>query len=167
MDTTMNEADKRLLQQMIRKNDTKDNTNKIRELKHSSKIRSCVSIIQNTRRRCGRNATFQELDKECSTSCSFLFINYPIIYNKILKDEIDIKVLYTFLDILEKIERGERDQHEASYEIGMLLRSMYVDKRLTKENKRQDKTNTSRNNKPANDRKKLSYKEFLEIQNKK
>jgi len=60
----------------------------------------------------------------------FLFKNYTIIYNKLLKNDLDIKILYQFLDVLESVENGENDQHEASYTIGMLLKKIYVDKKL-------------------------------------
>ena len=60
----------------------------------------------------------------------FLFKNYTLIYNKLLKNDLDIKILYTFLDVLETIENGTRDQHEASYEIGLLLKKIYIDKKI-------------------------------------
>ena len=68
-----------------------------------------------------------------------------------IKNEINMKIMYRFLDVLSTIENGEKDQHEASYEIGMLLKQLYIDKKidLSKEKTRQDK-----NIKP----KKLSYK---------
>ena len=68
---------------------------------------------------------FKTLDKEAIHKCSFLYSNYPNIYNKLLKDEIDIKTLYTFLDELAKIENGEQNQHEASYNIGLCL-NLYI-----------------------------------------
>lgn len=151
-----------LLQKMIRENNTEDNTSKIREKKHSKLIRKDVSNIQNIKRKLRTN-NFKILDNECIKHCNFLYLNYPNIYNKMLKDEIDIKILYSFLDVLEKIENGERTQHEASYEIGMYLKSLYVDKRLRKEkgetipkSKRQDKTNIPQ----KSEIKKISYAEF-------
>jgi|TARA_B110000259_G_C13670886_1_gene264276 hypothetical protein len=57
-------------------------------------------------------------------------MNYTLIYNKLLKNDLDIKILYKFLDVLETIENGTSDQHEASYEIGLLLKKIYVDKKL-------------------------------------
>ena len=37
-----------------------------------------------------------------------------------------------FLRTLETIEKGEMDQHEASVQIGQLLKQMYVDKAIDK-----------------------------------
>jgi hypothetical protein len=42
-------------------------------------------------------------------------------------------ILWTFLDCLKKIEDGLLDQHEASFEIGSLLKRMYVDPKIDKE----------------------------------
>ena len=146
-----------MLQKMIRENDTEDNTSKIRRLKHSSLIRRDVSNIRNIKRRM-RTRDFHKLDAECQQKCSFLFNNYTIIYNKMIKDEIDIQIMYKFLDALQSIEDGTRNQHEASYEIGMLLKKLYVDKKINKSNetKKQDKTSS----KP----KKISYEEFKKMQ---
>ncbi len=39
------------------------------------------------------------------------------------------------LNVLERIEDGEIDQHEGSYEVGKLLKSLYVDTALRKAKK--------------------------------
>jgi hypothetical protein len=66
------------------------------------------------------------------TECGFLFTYYTDIYNKIRKDEIDLKILNQFLNVLRRIEDGELDQHEGSFVIGTLLKEMYVDSALRK-----------------------------------
>ena len=93
----MDVEQERVLNRLIKENDVQDNTEKIISLKHSSKIRNDVAVIQNAKRKL-RTRDFKTLDQEVIHKCSFLFTNYPNIYNKLLKDEIDIKVLYTFLD---------------------------------------------------------------------
>jgi hypothetical protein len=120
------------LNEMIKENNTKDNTDQIREKKHSSQIRRCVAYIQNLKRN-NKRLTFHELDSLAMKECSFLYINYPNIYNKLLKEEINIKILYSFLDELESIECGKQNQHEASYKIGVLLKNLYVDKKIQKD----------------------------------
>ena len=67
--------------------------------------------------------------------CSFLYTYYTDLFNKIKKDEIDISILFTFLNVLKKIEDEEIDQHEGSYEVGLLLKKIYVDSALKKANK--------------------------------
>ena len=145
----------KVLNRLIKENDVQDNTEKIKSLKHSSKIRNDVVFIQNIKRKM-KTRNFQSLDKEAIHKCSFLYTNYPNIYNKLLKDEIDIKILYSFLDELSKIENGSQNQHEASYNIGMLLKSLYVDKKIGKEPKK--KSNESSKKKTTG----LSYAEYKE-----
>lgn len=129
----MNPEQKEVLKEMIDKNDTKDNTNLIQEMKHSEKIRKDVAKIQNIKRQT-KSKVFSILDKEAqSQKCGFLFKHYPNIYNKLLKDEIQITILYRFLDELESIEKGNQNQHEASFKIGLLLKEMYIDKRIDME----------------------------------
>jgi hypothetical protein len=136
----MNAEQQEILDQMIKENDTQDNTGKIRDLKHSAKIRLDVSKIQNIKRRC-RSTQFSVLDKEAQAQgCVFLFQHYPNIYNKLLKGEVDIKILYRFLDELASIEDGKQNQHEASYKIGMLLKEMYIDKRIDNDKEQQEPT---------------------------
>lgn len=151
----MDESQQEILQKMIKEHNTEDNTTKIRNLKHSSQIRKDVSNIANIKRK-NRSRDFKTLDRECQSKAGFLFRHYPIIYNKMIKSEINMKIMYRFLDVLATIENGEKDQHEASYEIGMLLKNMYVDKNidLKKEKTRQDK-----NIKP----KRLTYEEYKKM----
>jgi hypothetical protein len=49
---------------------------------------------------------------------------------RLIKNRVDIDILYTFLDRLQDIEDGKLDQHEASFEIGKLLKKMYIDPRI-------------------------------------
>ena len=148
----MDESQQELLEKIIKENNTEDNTEKIQKLKHSSQIRKDVSNIHNIKRKL-RTRDFRTIDRECQSKAVFLFRHYPIIYNKMLKNQINMKIMYKFLDVLSTIENGSRTQHEASYEIGMLLKELYVDKKIdmSKEKTRQDKSV-----KP----KKISYEEY-------
>ena len=76
-----------------------------------------------------------KLHLEAMHECNFLFTYYTDIYNKIRKDEIDLKILFQFLDVLQKIEDGKLDQHEASFEVWTLLKKIYVDSALKKAEK--------------------------------
>jgi hypothetical protein len=76
-----------------------------------------------------------KINEEGMSECGFLFTYYTDIYNKIRKDEIDLKILNQFLNILRRIEDGEIDQHEGSFIIGTLLKEMYVDSALRKAEK--------------------------------
>ncbi len=157
----MNQDQQLLLNRMIKENDTQDNTCKIQSLKHSQKIRRDVSIIQNIKRKNHCN-DFKTLDNEAQAKgCGFLFKHYPNIYNKLLKNQIQIKILYRFLDELEKIEKGQQNQHEASYKIGLLLKEMYIDKKI--DVKKESSTNQSTTKRRV---KKITYEEYKKQQEK-
>ena len=125
----MNDEQRIKLNEMIQQNNTENNTEKIRKLKHSNLIRQDVVKIQNIKRKTKTN-NFKKLDSECIKECFFLFTNYTNIYNKLLKNEINLNILYKFLDCLKNIEDGKTDQHEASFEIGTLLKQIYIDKKI-------------------------------------
>ena len=51
---------------------------------------------------------------------------------KVKKDEIDLNVLFQLLHILKQIEDEKLDQHTGSYEVGKLLKSIYIDSAMKK-----------------------------------
>jgi hypothetical protein len=71
----------------------------------------------------------------CVNRCSFLFNNYTDIFNKVKKDEIDLEILGRLLGVLKMIEDGKAGQHEASVEVGKLLKQIYIDSALKKSEK--------------------------------
>lgn len=117
------------LNDMIQEGDCVDNTDMIRQLKHSSQITKNLNIIIRLKKKHEEMETFdfKELDNECLKECRFLFDNYTSIYNKLLRGQIDLVVFYKFLYYLKKIEDGELTFYQASFEIGTLLKNMYVD----------------------------------------
>jgi hypothetical protein len=82
---------------------------------------------------------FKALDNECLKECRFLFDNYTSIYNKLLRGQIDLVVFYKFLYYLKKIEDGELTFYQASFEIGTLLKNMYVDPIIDEKKDKPDK----------------------------
>lgn len=125
------------LQQMIKANNVTDQTDTIRKLKHSSELRENVNRMLMLKQ---SSKSPQEFTENAIRDCYFLYLNYTDIFNKIKKDEIDMEILFQFLDVLHKIEEGMLDQHEASFEVGTLLKKIYVDSALRKA----DKLNESR-----------------------
>jgi hypothetical protein len=123
----MNPQQRLQLHELIKQNNSVNNTDLIRELKHSHIIRTEVRTIENLKL---VYADLEILQSECIKKCYFLYENYTVIFNRLLKNRVDIDVLYTFLDTLEMIEDGKMDQHEASFEIGTLLKKMYIDPRI-------------------------------------
>jgi hypothetical protein len=121
------------LNQMIQSNNVSDQTEMIRNLKHSETLRDNVNTMIRLKEE------YKERDNEFTEvairECYFLYSNYTDIFNKIKKEEIDIAILFQFLDVLQKIENKELDQHEGSFEVGTLLKKIYIDSALRKANK--------------------------------
>jgi len=118
---------------MIAVNNVEDQTGLIRELKHSHILRENVNNLVMLKAKHFDDP--DALNLEAMTECSFLCNYYTDLYNKIRKDEIDLKILFQFIDVLRKIEDGQLDQHEGSYEVGLLLKKIYVDSALRKAEK--------------------------------
>ncbi len=129
----MDDNAKLQLQNMIKANNVEDQTDLIRELKHSHILRENVNnlILLKAKYPDDQDA----LNLEAMSECNFLFTYYTDIYNKVRKDEIDLKILFAFFDVLRQIEDGELDQHEGSYKVGLLLKEIYVDSALRKADK--------------------------------
>ncbi len=122
------------LQKMIKANNVEDQTDLIRQLKHSEILKKDVEVLVNLRDK--YNEEQQDLlNLEAMNQCNFLFTYYTDIYNKIRKYEIDLGILSKFLDVLRRIEDGELDQHEGSFLVGTLLKELYVDSALKKADK--------------------------------
>jgi hypothetical protein len=125
------------LDKMIKASDAEDNTEKIRELKHSKLIENDIQELLNLKSKFSRLAQSNpdQFDTMCEKKCEFIFTNYTQIYNKVKKDNINLNLLAHFLVILKKIEDGELDQNEGSVEVGKILKQIYIDKVIVEERK--------------------------------
>jgi hypothetical protein len=121
------------LANMIKANNVEDQTELIRNLRHSQVLRNEVNnmILLKAKYR----GDDEKIYNECVDECNFLFTYYTDIFNKIRKNEIDIGILNKFLDVLRRIEEGELDQHEGSFLVGSILKELYVDSALKKAEK--------------------------------
>lgn len=158
----MDENARLQLQKMINENNVLDQTSLIRELKHSVILREEINNL--LRLKSVYKDNLEQLQLDAMFECNFLFTYYTDIFNKIKKDEIDINILFKFLDVLKKIEDGELDQHEGSYEVGSLLKKIYIDSAL----KKAEKLNMENENKevykgPEID---ITWKQFKKINRK-
>ena len=135
----MNDNQRLQLQNMIQRNNVEDQTELIRNLKHSEILRNELNVMMEIKTKYRENMNAEEVTKqiyeECVEKCSFLFTYYTDIYNKIRKDEIDLKILFKALDVLRDIEDGKIDQHDGAYKFGLLLKQIYVDSALKKAEK--------------------------------
>lgn len=128
------------LDKLIKEYDTEETTDKIRQLKHSKLIRDDITVMQQLKSTHSRTrkSTPDLFKNMCVNQCSFLYNNYTNIFNKLLKDEIDLSIMHKFLQVLYNIEEGVLDQHEGSYKIGMILKELYIDSALKNQNKTQE-----------------------------
>lgn len=146
----MNSEDKLYLKKMIDANDVKDQTQNIRKLKHSSKIIKDIEImtlLKNKHRAIKDTPPYYEIMKK---NCNFLYTNYLDIFNKILYNKLNIDILYQFLEQLKQIEENKTNQHEASYNIGKLLKELYIDTVV----------NDNNSSTPQRNKKNISWNEF-------
>ena len=159
----MNNTDRLNLQKMINANDVVDCTQDIRTKKHSHLIKDDIQRLIFLKQKYSRLLITnpEQFDKMCVSQCQFIFTNYTDIFNKVKKNEIDLNILGEFLHVLRQIEDGEIDQHEGSFIVGKLLKKLYIDSAL----KKADKLNKhNKGEQPTKKSKKISYKEFKNMQ---
>mgnify|MGYP001229047095 FL=1 len=123
------------LDKMIKSYGADDNTEKIRTLKHSKKIKEDVERLINLKRKYARMELTNKdgFEKLLISHCNFLWTHYTNIFNRIIKNELNIRIFDKFVEKLKEIEDGITDQHEASVEIGKILKELYIDSALRKE----------------------------------
>ena len=153
----MNASEKLNLKNLLREYKHESTTEKIRTLKHSKKIREDVIKIINLKKKYSRlekNTLQNMIEKQCD----FLYTNYTNIFHKIVKDNLDLNLMNQFLNILEKIENGECDQHEASYKVGQILKQIDIDSAVREADKKDKKF--KKDKKPLKKPKKISWSEY-------
>ena len=156
----MDEKQRLQLQNMIKVNNVEDQTDLIRNLKHSQILRNEINNMIMIKAK--YRGDDQKIAEECMNESNFLFTYYTEIFNKVKKDEIDINMLYKFLDILKKIEDGQLDQHEGSFQVGTILKDIYVDSALKKAEKL-DAENETEKVEPKKANVNISWKQFKKM----
>lgn len=153
----MDDKQRLQLQNMIKVNNVEDQTDLIRNLKHSQVLRNEINNMIMIKAK--YRGDDEKIAQECMNESNFLFTYYTDIFNKVKKDEIDINLLYKFLDILKKIEDGELDQHDGSFQVGTILKDIYVDSALKKADKL-DAANGTEKVEPKKANVQISWKQF-------
>lgn len=161
----MNETESLQLKKMISENQVEDQTNDIREKKHSEKIRTDVTRMIELKKKYPRleKTNAEQFDNMLTKQCSFLFNNYTDIFNKVKKNEINLDTLWQLLNILRRIEDGTVDQHVGSYEVGKLLKKIYIDSAITKDDNMRAKNKQKNKQKNKPDKKKISWDEYKKL----
>lgn len=128
----MNNEERLNLKKLLSQNECEDNTEHIRKVRHSNRIRVDILKMQELKK---KNVRIRKNDPDrfsalCQSQCEFLFNNYMDIYNKVYKDELDLNIMSNLLNVLQHIEDGKVDQHEGSVIMGKILKELYVDSAL-------------------------------------
>lgn len=123
----MNGEQRIALDKLIKQYDCEDTTNLVRSLKHSVKIRQCINDLVKLKTETPSHEEFKQKSRQVA---SFLYDNYTKIFNWFVDGQLNLEIMDKFLVMLSRIENGELDQHEASYNIGMLLKDIYIDNRI-------------------------------------
>jgi len=160
----MNEKQRLQLQNMIKVNNVEDQTQLIRDLKHSHILKSEINNMIMIKAKYRNDP--EKISLECINECGFLFTYYTEIFNKIKKDEIDINILNKFIDILRQIEDGELDQHSGSFLVGTILKELYIDSALKKADKLNEEHEKNAPVKEVKEPVNISWKQFKRMNTK-
>lgn len=120
--------DKELIQRLMKENGTIDVTDTIRSERNSKRIKQDLTAyfrysLSHQRLKESSPSTFQN---QARVICSFLHDKFPLVLEKLISDTMDITTLMKFIRLLEMIEEGDLDQHEASFQVGLILKDMFI-----------------------------------------
>lgn len=139
-----------------------DNTEGIRALKHSRLIHADIARMEQLKTehadmRLSNPVQFREL---CEAECIFLFYKYTDIFNRLLRDEIDLQIMEKALNVLLQIEEGQIDQQEGSVIVGKLFHEIYVDSALRRSDNLDKAVSSNPDSKPKYEGVSISWKEY-------
>jgi hypothetical protein len=159
----MNNQERLNLKKMIDEMECDDNTENIRKLKHSVLIRDDMRKLDNLKKDYSetRFSNFDSFAEVCQTECPFLYNNYTDIFNKVIKDEIDLRIMTRLLIVLKLIEDEKVDQHEGSVMVGKILKELYIDSAMKRADNI-DKEYEQEKVKPV-ENKKISWKDYKKM----
>ena len=147
---------------MLKESGASDNTEKIRQLKHSDKIREQVTFMMEIKKKYPKLKR-ETKDRMIESKCLWLWKNYMNIYNKLKKDQLDLNILHRFLSTLKQVEEGELDQHDASVKVGQALKELYVDSAMQQQKKREE-LEAKRRKKGGKPVKKISWSDYKKLE---
>jgi hypothetical protein len=129
MTSTLSDEERLNLKKMMGEFDYQDNTDMIRKLKHSVKIRDNIRRLEDLKRNHAdmRITSPEQFFNIAHTECKFLYDNYSDIFRRLMNDEIDIVIMSKLLIVLKLIEEGKIDQEDGSIRVGKILKELYLD----------------------------------------
>jgi len=120
------------LKRLLKDSNAEDNTDYIRRVKHSEKIRNDIRKLDRLKK--DESTLFSEnkeaFKEKAQGVSNFLFMNYTDIFNRVITDELDLAIMSRLLAVIKMIEDGQVDQHEGSVLVGKILKELYVDSAL-------------------------------------
>ena len=153
----MNSDERLNLKKMLAQNqDYVDHTDDIRRLKHSGLLLDGMRDIEKLKR---ANSELRENEPDafiemCKHAAPLMYNLYTDLFNKLVKDEINLVIMIRLIRILELIEHGQVDQNEGSVMVGKILKELYVDsavrlgEKLDKANESAAESNTVERTEP-------------------
>ena len=104
-----------------------DNTHYLRNVQNSAKIRNDILNMERCKQSYQGDRDSDEFRELCITKCRFLYDEYTYIFNKMLKGVIDLKIMFTLLQVMQDIETEKINQEEGSVLVGRILKELYLD----------------------------------------
>ena len=155
--------DERLnLQKMVNEMGSEDNTAHIRKVKHSIVLRDEIRKLDTFKQ---KHAEMQRTDKDkfmelCKNETPFLYNNYTDIFNRLIKDELNLEIMTKLLIVLKLIEDGKVDQNEGSVMVGKVLKELYVDSALKQAEHLDSKSSAAEKPTPTMSSNPISWKDY-------
>lgn len=126
---SMTEKQKFQLNEMIAQYNPVDQTELIRQLKHSAIMRQEVQLLTSIQRDFFhedlQDPTHSIIRMKIQEQCPLLNTYFGGVVTKMLTGEFDVTILYRLIDVLGEIEKGTINQHEASFLVGTILKNIY------------------------------------------
>ena len=110
------------LERMIKEYKPEETTDKIRTLKHSQKIHQDVERMLKIQKDYKR-LDFKTQERMIQKQCNFLYTHYFNLFNRFLKKELDLNILYKLILTLQKIENGELNLRKPNQKGSPLVRA--------------------------------------------
>lgn len=126
----MNAEERLNLKKMLaQSNEYVDHTEDIRRVKHSGLLLDSLRDIEKLKR--ANRELMKDLPEEfadmCKTTAPLMYNLYTDLFNKLVKDELNLAILIKLIRVLEMIEQEQIDQNEGSVMVGKILKDLYVD----------------------------------------
>lgn len=141
------------LQKLVGEFESEDNTEHIRKIKHSGKIRKDIESIERLKQ------TSAVTIESAMDVAPFLYSNYSDIFHRVVKGDLNLEIMGKVLAILALIEESRVDQHEGSVLVGRLLKEMYLDSAV----RRADRLDEENPKEAPEEGKAVSYKDFKSL----